>query len=52
MAVDGAWPERIGTKYQMSEASAQQLFKTGVGWIDCAERLHKSGCTPGVGLFL
>ena len=31
------WPaKRIGIKYQMSEASARQLIKTGVGWIDCA----------------
>lgn len=38
------WPaKRIGSKYKMSEASARQLIKTGVGWIDCAlERLREA----------
>lgn len=38
------WPaKRIGTKHHMSEASARQLIKTGVGWIDCAiERIREA----------
>ncbi|WP_039967733.1 antiterminator Q family protein [Pseudomonas chlororaphis] len=38
------WPaKRIGTKHDMSEASARQLIKTGVGWIDCAlERFREA----------
>lgn len=38
------WPaKRIGTKHRMSEASARQLIKTGVGWVDCAlERFREA----------
>nr|WP_234454981.1 antiterminator Q family protein [Pseudomonas lactis] len=31
------WPaKRIGNKYEMSEAKAREIIKTGVGWIDCS----------------
>ena len=31
------WPaKKIADKNSMSEVSARQLIKTGVGWIDCA----------------
>lgn len=31
------WPaKRIGNKYDISEAKAREIIKTGVGWIDCS----------------
>ena len=31
------WPaKRIGNRYDMSEAKAREIIKTGVGWIDCS----------------